>query len=145
MQSRRQRPLRPARSLDDFRVLFTYNARMRDGSRDYVDARNWWPCIICASGGRVRDPADRDPVEGYKLAPWYKCEACQGKGQTCKETFKAFYDEEVRKYKVALADYREGYKHWRKALSKLNRQERQALQSFGIPTRKRRGVNIWTI
>lgn len=141
-----RRPTRPARSLQDFRILFTGHARIRNGSRSYVDSPKFWPCIKCHCGGRVLLAANRVElsVNGQRL-PKETCEACGGSGEGTKETVKAFYDKEVREYRVALADYREGYKHWREALAKLTRKEKQAIQRFGLPVRKRRGVNVWTI
>lgn len=146
--SRRQRPLRPARSLDDFRILFTGNARLRHGSRDYIDSPDFWPCIECQCGGRVLVPTDGVEltlsINGQKL-PKEKCKTCGGKGEGTKEAVKALYDEEIRKYRAALTDYQETTKVWRKAIAKLSREERRAIQRFGFPVYKRRGVNVWTI
>lgn len=123
-----QRPRRPARGIQDFRILFTGYAPTRNGSRDYVDDPNFWPCVKCSGGGRVRDPALRTRVK--------RCKACEGTGQSTQEVFKAFYVEEVRKYQEAKDKYDRACATRTKALAKLTHEERLALAWLGVPTRK---------
>lgn len=125
------RPRRPARSLDDFRILFTGRAVHKHGAKR-VDSPNFWPCIECSGGGRVRDPADRDPVEGYKLAPWHKCSLCKGTGKGTKEAIKAIYDKAVADYRAARDKFDRLTKARRQALKKLTKEEKQAIAWLGV-------------
>lgn len=92
--------------------------------------------MVALRRGRVRDPADRDVIEGYKLAPWHPCQACQSTGDRTKEAIKAIYDKEIRKWKEALEVYRRNYALWRSALRKLTKEEKDALEAFGVHIRR---------
>ncbi len=47
-----------------------------------------YPCWICNGRGKIKDPEyDRDPVEGYKMAPLVKCNLCNGKLEVDKASF----------------------------------------------------------
>lgn len=127
-----ERPRRPARSLQDFRILYTGDANRRGHN---PDDSTFWPCIECSGGGRIRDPADRE------AAPWHHCPSCKGSGIGTKEAIKAIYDEAVAKYKAAIQEYRRNYALWRSVLRKTTREEKDALEAFGIRI-KRRGVNV---
>lgn len=50
------------------------------------------PCGHCCGIGEVRDFEDLDPVEGYKLATWYKCEFCIN-GELSPRDFKDRYND----------------------------------------------------
>jgi hypothetical protein len=58
-----------------------------------------YPCLACSGDGWYRKAEDRCPVEGYKMAPRYTCEVCQGTGGGTKEQFKAHYDDQVMRDK----------------------------------------------
>ncbi len=125
------RPRRPARSLQDFRILFTGRAKRGRNPDD----RKWWPCIECSGGGRARNASRRVglTVNGFTFAKKDdRCKACQGTGNGTKEAIKAIYDEEVNKYKVATDKFNRAIAARREALKKLTKEERLALAWLGI-------------
>lgn len=47
-----------------------------------------YPCWVCGGDGKIKDPEyERDPVEGYKMAPLVKCNFCNGKLEVDKKLF----------------------------------------------------------
>lgn len=49
-------------------------------------------CHICNGSGKVRNSAERDPIEGYKMANWYSCENCDGEGYLSEEESRKLFD-----------------------------------------------------
>ncbi len=131
MQRQIERPRRPARSLGDFRILFT--GRAKRGR--HPDDPNWWPCIECSGSGRVRDALRSVglTVNGFTFAKKDdKCKGCQGTGNGTKEAIKAIYDKEVEKYRVAAIKYARAIAAKAKALKKLTKEEKQAIEWLGV-------------
>lgn len=95
--------------------------------RDKLLDPTFWPCIPCSGRGWYHDPTDRCPVEGYKLAPTYKCQACAGTGRGTKEAVKAIYDEIVAKFRAELAGWQITQALRKTGLSKLTQDEKKAL------------------
>lgn len=58
-----------------------------------------YPCPMCYGSGKVKKFEDRDPVEGYKLAPTYPCDVCAGSGKRPAREI-----EQV--YKTMMAEWR---------------------------------------
>lgn len=87
-----------------------------------------WPCPNCRGKGKVRDPNDCDPVEGYKLAGWHKCTYCNGSGETTKDVIKGIYQEELAVYRAAMKVYHEDMKIFRSILDKLSNDEIKFLE-----------------
>lgn len=86
-----------------------------------------WPCQACDGAGRYRKEEDRDCVEGYKMAPWYKCEACGG--TQCGPKYLV-----ALAFEVIMADHRKALDEWtrvdrliRSARKKLTPEERAVL------------------
>jgi len=92
-----EKPKRPWKNLEDARkrvcVFFRGN-------------KNQYPCLLCDASGGYHDPKDRDPMEGYKLAPRYKCKKCHGTGVGTKEELVAHYKKEIADYKATLERYK---------------------------------------
>lgn len=51
----------------------------------------FYPCNNCNGRGKEQQFKDRDPIEGYKFAPWYPCEDCKGTGAIPKKEFLKLY------------------------------------------------------
>jgi len=119
----RIRPVRPYRSLDDFRAKHT-----RFNLRPAV-----WPCLDCRGLGGVYDPDDPPcPVEGDRYRRIIRCEACRGTGEgtkaACHQAYKAAvaaYHEEAREFN-ALAQIR------KEALRILTKEQIHALRELGV-------------
>ena len=118
-----RRPERRYRSLRDFLVK-QWGWSLREAK---LNDPTFWPCIPCSGRGWYYDPADRDVVEGYKLAPRYHCKACAGTGRGTKEAVKAIYDEIVAKFRADLAAWKEAKEHRKSGLSKLTQEEKSSL------------------
>lgn len=63
-----------------------------------------YPCVSCEGRGRYQNSEDRDPYEGYKLAPWYICEACQGTGEGPRKPVYQEYKNEIDRWKAAVKE-----------------------------------------
>ena len=98
-----------AQALDSFSSL---SNRWRKNGCSY-------PCLVCGGDGWYRKIEDRDPVEGYKLAPSYDCESCKGTGGGTKEQFKAHYDTQVKHDKEQIAQFQAQLETFTQALSLL--------------------------
>lgn len=94
-------------------------------------------CPGCNGHGKQRDIKDLDPVEGYKLAPYYKCFMCKGEGviipnnnkryTACVaywEVYNKFLDDEAKKENH---DRLNKAKLIKQAKSKLSKDELKAL------------------
>lgn len=89
--------------------------------------RGFWPCLKCRGEGGYHKPEDRDCYEGYKMAPWYKCAACEGTGEGPKAKIVALYKEYMAKYRAELAAWKAKDRLRKAALKKLTTKEREAL------------------
>jgi len=118
-----KRPERRYRSLAEFRVK-NWQWSVRESR--LLDP-TFWPCVLCSGRGWYHNPDDRDPIEGYKLAPAHKCQACAGTGRGTKEAVKAIYDEIVAKFRADLTAWKEAEGHRKSGLSKLTQEEKNSL------------------
>lgn len=80
----------------------------------------FYPCTICDGDGRVHDPADRDPVEGYKLAPLYKCKKCDGSGYGTEDEYWKLYQTIVEQNKIEIQRLERDNKTLTSLLKKIN-------------------------
>lgn len=112
-----QKPPRVYPTLNSFRLRCVFNPRPSIN----------WPCLRCGARGYYYKPEDRCPVEGFKDAPRYRCEACNGTGEGSKEAVRAAYQKWLADYKVKLAEWRRVDKIRRGALKKLTREEKKVL------------------
>ena len=117
------RPKRPYRSLRDF-VARHFNYSIPESKR--LDP-GFWPCIPCDGRGRYRKEEDRDIIEGFKLAPWYTCEACKGTGRGPKEEVQAILRQIIYRFRAALAAWKVQDRLCKSGLRKLTKDERKAL------------------
>lgn len=81
-------------------------------------------CPVCEGYGRVCDPDSMDPIEGSKMATYYKCPFCLGSGAILStsryyQPLLHFWDE------LRRLESKEELK--KTALSKLTKEEREAL------------------
>jgi hypothetical protein len=105
-----------------------------DSFYDYVMAQRQrcshdraYPCFNCDGRGKVRDPKDRDPYEGYKLAPWYTCNTCNGSGESSRSVYKAMYKKTIDNWRDRYAEAKKRRDVWLRAYHKLTPLERLVL------------------
>jgi len=92
-----KKPTKPWKNLEE--------ARKQVGI--YLSSDNTaFPCLACHGRGGVRDSADLCPVEGYKMAPLYKCQVCKGSGEGSRKAFMVYYRERNAEHKAAMEVYR---------------------------------------
>jgi hypothetical protein len=108
-------PNRPYRNLQEYAAV------------RYGRSKHLWPCVECCGRGVVRRFEDRDPIEGYKLAPLYKCGSCNGTGKGGRDVIAAEFRELLAKWRRELKAYRELQKLRRSAAKKLTRKEKIAV------------------
>ena len=92
-----ERPTRPWKNLQD--------AKRDLGNSFRTYKADEFPCLNCHGRGKYRDQRDSDPIEGYKLAPWYQCRTCDGTGMGSREQFMACYRERMADYRQAIQEY----------------------------------------
>lgn len=81
------------------------------------------PCNNCNGRGQWQNPNERDCIEGYKLVPFTICPTCHGDGESTRERYKIFYEDEI-------ADWRREVKRNKiknRAIKKLTLTERKVL------------------
>ena len=86
-------PKRPYKNFDDF-----YKKNILGCNKDVE-----WPCFLCDGYKKIHHWEDRDPYEGYKMAPLYTCHQCNGTGQTTKQQWKDQYKSEIDQWKQRYA------------------------------------------
>lgn len=118
------KPKRPYKNLNEFRQKHVHVFCGNDKKLD----SGFFPCFECGGLGRVRDPNDRCPVEGYKMAPWHKCSQCGETGRGTREHCAAQYRRVISKWKQECADYENANKLIASAKSKLTPEEIKALR-----------------
>lgn len=59
------------------------------------------PCPKCFGYGRVQHNEDRDEYEGWKTAPWYKCERCNGNGWGRPDDWQRIYKKVISDWRLA--------------------------------------------
>lgn len=84
------------------------------------------PCRHCGGIGKVRNIEDLDPIEGYKLAPWYKCECCSD-GELSAREFKDRYNDIIEVYRIELEHYNSRKDKILAILEVLNKSEKEDL------------------
>jgi hypothetical protein len=52
-------------------------------------------CPVCAGFGKIRNPDERDPIEGYKMAALYDCTECNGEGYLSEQLSQSIYDMNI--------------------------------------------------
>jgi hypothetical protein len=117
------KPARPYFTFEDFR---REKCRWIFDDKKTLDC-TFYPCQNCNGKGRYHKEEDRDVIEGYKLAPNYKCTACKQTGRGEKEPL-------VREYKATIEKWRKDLAVWKiknaakqKALAKLTKADKEAL------------------
>jgi hypothetical protein len=88
-------PKRPYANFDAF--LTEYRRRWRGSKEDQL------PCSHCYGSGKVHRDEDRDPIEGWKLAPLYTCDPCGGSGKTTIWAVKALYQGAIDAWRTIYA------------------------------------------
>lgn len=116
-------PERPYKSFEDFRRVKCRWIFDKDKELDCT----FYPCQHCGGKGRYRKEEDRDVIEGYKLAPWYKCQACNNTGRGPKEPLVAEYKAAIAKWRKELAEWKVANKKRKSALAKLTKEDRKVL------------------
>jgi len=116
-------PKRPFRSLEVFR-LYSYGVRAWHKPARVSDD---WPCLGCEGRGWFYHDDDRDPIEGFKLAPRRKCIACNGTRKGSKEAVKAAYEAIIARWRKEVEAWHEGQALRKSGLAKLTKDEKRAL------------------
>ena len=106
-----------------------------------------YPCLACSGDGWYRKAEDRCPVEGYKMAPRYTCEVCQGTGGGTKEQFKAYYEDQVTRDKEKNALFQAELANFIQALSLLTPDQVKTMRKMlnRFDTSPREGDTVKTI
>ncbi len=84
-------------------------------------------CLECRGCGYVCKEEDRDVIEGYKLAPRYKCPSCQGRGVMGRPELKKHYNEYTDKYDQELFQWQETLKLLKTAFKLLSDEQLTAI------------------
>ena len=84
---------KPYKSFSDFVVR--HNAKNVYNKRPDVKIA----CPNCGGYGRVYNPKDRDPIEGYKLADRVICNECLGSGEWNRDEAKKSYTNAITAWK----------------------------------------------
>lgn len=114
------KPQRRYASLSDFRKQHCRNdAQRADGT--------FWPCLLCGGRGWYYDPADHDPIEGYKMADRHPCRAGCDKGRGSKAKCREAYLAHQKMHKAAMTEWNKRRKLLRAAAAKLSNDERAVL------------------
>lgn len=82
-----------------------------------------FPCLACGGRGSYRDIKDLCPIEGYKLAPSYRCRLCDGSCIGFKAAFVEYYKKKINDYKWELTIYQHKigrFQELKKQLSKAD-------------------------
>ncbi len=91
-------------------------------------------CPKCRGCGYYYNSSDRDVIEGYKLAPRYKCKMCDETGILTKAAYMRVKGENFKvsmaRYKKKLAEYNKKKKVALGALKKLTRLEINYLKTY---------------
>lgn len=85
-----------------------------------------FPCLTCGGRGGYRDVKDLDPIEGYKMASFYKCRTCDGFCVGYKAAFVEYY--RITKYKRELAIYQQKINRFRELKKQLSKEDLEILQ-----------------
>ena len=85
--------------------------------------RSDYPCMRCGGKGKIRKMEDRDPVEGFKEAPWYNCEFCGGNGKVHPSYYEPILEEELRRFEIALKAYEELVRSFESIIEKIKPEE----------------------
>lgn len=122
------KPKRPYKNLREFVVSYLKYRSAASTQAKLLDP-NWWPCFKCDGDGRYRKDEDRDPIEGWKCAPTYRCEACNATGNGSKEHWAGEFKTLMDHFKNRLEDWIRVDRLIRSARKKLTPDERAV---FGI-------------
>jgi hypothetical protein len=95
-----------------------------------------YPCLACQGEGTYRKIEDRDEIEGYKLAPRYTCEPCNGTGIGDKDAFLKRMDARNKEAREKIAQFESDVNTFILAAKKLNSEE---LEVFSKMLFKRHG------
>jgi hypothetical protein len=106
-------PKKPWATFDDY--LFELR---RDNSRSHGEA---FPCLVCDGRGQVRREEDYDSMEGWKLAPWYKCTACNGTGEGTREAIRGAWRKALWEWHEKAVKARERRKAEMSVIKQLKR------------------------
>jgi len=110
------KPYKPFASIGKAKMHISFNNKK-------FERRNAFPCLACSGFGWNRDEKDRDPIEGYKLAPKYKCHACDGTGVGSKAAFMEWYDKRMAEYKKELEEYKRKIKRFKELQKIISRED----------------------
>ena len=94
--------------------------------------KDGYACPDCGGRKYYYKPEDRDPIEGYKLAPRYRCGLCKATGVVDLKTYKyhARWQDKLHRYEVNLKKYKKVKEIATAALKKLTSKEKNALKTW---------------
>lgn len=98
--------------------------------KDYK--RNEYPCIYCRGLGSYHKVEDRDCIEGYKLAPSYKCNACKGTGLGSKGSFMDEYNKQVEIYNREVKEYKSQLDKLKALKAKMDKDDFKIIALYGV-------------
>lgn len=115
------RPKRPYTNLEDFRRRFGWVRPMERGDPTF------WPCLACEGRGSYQKVEDLDPIEGYKLAPRYRCPACNGTRRSTKKACREAYRQSIHDWQAQVEAWLRTTELQASGLAKLTNDEKWAL------------------
>lgn len=83
------------RPFDHFEAFMDYERNRNQYHREY-------PCTFCSGYGYIRKFEDCDVIEGYKHAPWHKCNHCHTTGELDLAFYVDLYVQIIDKWNTKL-------------------------------------------
>jgi hypothetical protein len=104
---------------------------------DYVSKIPKWKkhtfyCLECDGSGRVHRWEDRDPYEGFKMAPTYVCGSCGGKGYVPESKHREFYNQKIASWRKERAVDSERLKNQKALWAKIKNFPREELKELWV-------------
>ncbi len=120
----KQKPNKPYKNIHDCRsrIGWLYASKKLSSS-------DFWPCFTCLGRGKVYNPEDHDPVEGYKMADIHSCPHCVD-GNIGYKAFKKVYATYVSHHREEVSRWREEKKILELAYRKLTPEEIKVIESW---------------
>lgn len=93
-----------------------------------VNGKKKWTCPDCQGWGKLYDPVDSDPIEGYKMAhPRLPCPRCSSTGYVTEASLRREYREIIEIYEQKVIDYERFLELLFSAENKLSNEEIKAI------------------
>lgn len=93
-----------------------------------IDRKKKWTCPDCQGWGKLYDPVDNDPIEGYKMAhPKLPCLRCRATGYVTEASLRKKYKKIIEEYKQKVLNHKKFLELLFSAENKLTNEEINAI------------------